>query len=158
MQTFHQHQVWVKLQLALHLLLLMIFQLYHLPPPLPPPVGNSSCLFTRCQTLDASSCTVLLYFSRYCAVRLKMFSLFLCLFFMYYLCEKYYKSITVQYYIADCVSWIPRLTVGLTNKLDLQTRSWNWTHSYVGHLLYTPIAIFKEPTILYRYKVFWLQI
>ena len=30
---------------------------------------------------------------------------------MYYLCEKYYKSITVQYYVADCVSWVPRLTL-----------------------------------------------
>ena len=28
---------------------------------------------------------------------------------MYYLCEKYYVPITVQYYIADCVSWVPRL-------------------------------------------------
>ena len=26
---------------------------------------------------------------------------------MSYLCEKYYKSITVQYYMADCVSWVP---------------------------------------------------
>ncbi|KAJ8792345.1 hypothetical protein J1605_019901 [Eschrichtius robustus] len=34
------------------------------PPPRPPPVSNSSCLFTRCQPLDASCCTVLLYFSR----------------------------------------------------------------------------------------------
>ena len=49
-------------------------QLYHLPPPLPPPVSNSSCLFTRCQPLYASCCTVLLYFSRCCTVRLKMFS------------------------------------------------------------------------------------
>ena len=39
---------------------------------------------------------------------------------MYYLCEKYYKLITVQFYIADCVSWEPRLTL-----LDLQT---NWTY------------------------------
>ena len=39
---------------------------------------------------------------------------------MYYLCEKYYKYITVQYYIADCVSWVPRLTL-----LDLRT---NWTY------------------------------
>ena len=39
---------------------------------------------------------------------------------MYYLCEKYYKPITVQYYIADCVIWVPRLTL-----LDLQT---NWTY------------------------------
>ena len=59
------------------LLLLTILQLYRLPPPLPPPVSNSSCLFTRCQPLCASCCTALLYFSRYCTVRLKMFSLFL---------------------------------------------------------------------------------
>ena len=39
---------------------------------------------------------------------------------MYYLCEKYYKPITVQYYIADCVSWVPRLTL-----LDLGT---NWIY------------------------------
>ena len=68
----------------------------------------------------ASCYTVLLYFSRYYTVRLKMFSLFLCLLFMYYLCEKYYKPIRVQYYITDCVSWVPRLTL-----LDLQT---NWTY------------------------------
>ena len=41
---------------------------------------------------------------------------------MHYLCEKYYKPITVQYYIADCVSWVPRLTsmdlqIGLMNVL-----------------------------------------
>ena len=65
----------VTLQLALHLPLLMILQLYHLPP-----LGsNASCLFTRCQCLHVSCCTVLLYFSRYCAVRLKMFFLLLCL-------------------------------------------------------------------------------
>ena len=28
--------------------------------------------------------------------------------------------------------------VGLTSKLDLQTQSWNRTHSYVGDLLYLP--------------------
>ena len=89
------------------------------PSALPSPT-SSSCLFTRCQPLYASCYTVLLYFSRYCTVRLKMFSLFLCLFVTYYLCEKYYKPITVQYCIADCVSWVPRLTL-----LDLQT---NWTY------------------------------
>ena len=56
--AFRQGQVWVKLQPVLHLLLLMIFQLYRLPPPLPPPVSNSSCLFTWCQSLYASCCTV----------------------------------------------------------------------------------------------------
>ena len=66
----HQHQVWVTLQLALQLLVLMTLQLYHLPPPLSPPISNSSCLFTWCQPLDASCCTVLLYFSRCCTVKI----------------------------------------------------------------------------------------
>ena len=44
----------------------------------------------------------------------------LCLFFMDYLCRKYDKPITVHYYIAGHVSWVPRLTLlDLTNKLDL---------------------------------------
>ena len=34
---------------------------------------------------------------------------------MYYLCEKYYKPVTEQYYLADCVNWVPRLIL-----LDLQ--------------------------------------
>ena len=38
------------------------------------------------------------------------------LFGFYVLCEKYYKPITVHYYVADCVSWAPRLTL-----LDLCT-------------------------------------
>ena len=54
--------VWMKLQLTLRLLLLMTLQLHHLPPPLPPPVSNCSCLFTRCQPLYASCCPILLYF------------------------------------------------------------------------------------------------
>ena len=80
----HQYQAWVKLQLALHLLLLTILQFYHLPPP---PVSNSSCLFTCCQPLYVSCYTVLLYFSRYCTKRLKMFLKFLCL-FLCIICEK----------------------------------------------------------------------
>ena len=45
---------------------------------------------------------------------------------MYYLFEMYYKLITVQYYIIDCVSWVPRLTllnlqkIGLMNTLSEQ--------------------------------------
>ena len=50
---------------------------------------------------------------------------------MHYLCEKYYKPITVQYYVADCVSGVLRLTW-----LDLEMCSWNGTWSYVGGLLY----------------------
>ena len=95
------------------------------PPALtssPPPVSHSSCLFTGCQPLFTSCCTVLLYFSRHSTVRLEMLY-FLCLFFMYYLCEKCYKPIIVQYYIANCVSWVPRLTL-----LDLST---NLTYEHV---------------------------
>ena len=40
---------------------------------------------------------VLPYFSKYCSVRLKMLSLVFAI-FMYYLCEKYYKPIIVQFY------------------------------------------------------------
>ena len=91
LQTFkdanvHLHvqwcQAWVKLHLALHLLLLMILQLYHLPPPLPSPVSNSSCLFTRCQPLYASCCTILRYFSRYCTVRIKKCFIFVFVFYV----------------------------------------------------------------------------
>ena len=53
-----------------------------------------------------------------------MFSLFFAfVFFMYYLCGKYCKPITVQYYIADCVSWVPRLTL-----LNLRT-DWTYEHA-----------------------------
>ena len=97
------------------------------PPPLPPPVSNSSCPFNRYQPLYASCWTVLLYFSRYCTARLKMFY-----FLLLFLCVIYMKSITnitVQYYIADCVSQVPRLTL-----LDLWMHSQNGICSYVGDL------------------------
>ena len=48
--------------------------------------------FWRCKCpLYANCCIVLLCLSRYCTVRSKI-SYFLCLFFTYYLCEKYYKQ------------------------------------------------------------------
>ena len=31
---------------------------------------------------------------------------------MYSLCEKYYKSLMIQCYIADCVTWVPWLNCG----------------------------------------------
>ena len=37
---------------------------------------------------------------------------------MYYLYKKYSEPITVWYYIANCASWVPRLTLlDLTKKL-----------------------------------------
>ena len=54
-----------------------------------------------------------LYYSTFQGtVKLTIFN-FLCIF---YLCEKYYKPITVLYCVADFVSWVPRLTL-----LDLPT-------------------------------------
>ena len=53
-------------------------------------------------------CTTVLFKVLYC--KIKMFY-FLHLFFTYYLCEKIYKSITVQSYVASCVSWVPRRTL-----------------------------------------------
>ena len=39
---------------------------------------------------------------------------------MYYLCEKYYKLITVQNHKANCVSYVPGVNfVGLRRKSDL---------------------------------------
>ena len=49
--------------------------------------------------------------------------------FMYYLCEKCDKYITVQYYIANCVSWAPNLTL-----LDLET-NWAYKHALRPELI-----------------------
>ena len=49
-----------------------------------------------------------------------VFVIFSCLFFMYYLCGKSSKSTTVLYHIANCVRWVPGLTL-----LDLRT---HWTY------------------------------
>ena len=60
---------------------------------------------------------------------------------MYYLCEKYYNLITVQYCIDDCVSWVPRLTLlGLGTNWTYKMHSRNGTRSYVGDLLYFDTA------------------
>ena len=73
-----------------------------------------------------------LYFSRYYSIILTFIFFIFYVFFMDYLCEKYCKSIAVQYYIADFVRWVPRL-----NLLYLGTNwTWNRTHSYMGGLLY----------------------
>ena len=78
------------------------------PTSSPSSIRNSSGLFTPCQPLCASYCTVL-YFHR--SSKIKNVFLIFCLFFMNYLCEKYYKPIAVQYYIVNSVSWVPRLTL-----------------------------------------------
>ena len=98
------------------------------------PKAGVRAAVTSLVLLSASRCTVLVTLQG--AVRLQtVFCFYVCLFFMCYLCEKYHKPITVQYYITDCVSWIPRLTL-----LDLRT-CWIYQHSfgtclYTGDLLY----------------------
>ena len=73
---------WVKWQRALHLLLLMILQLYRLPPPLPDPVSKSSCLFPGCQ-LPYARCWATLYtFVRWKNVFLLLCCCFLCITYM----------------------------------------------------------------------------
>ena len=70
-------------------------------------------------SLDANTCmpAVVLYCSAFQgAVRLKMFSLFFLFVFMSYLYENYCICKTVQYYITDCISWVPILI-----SLDLVT-------------------------------------
>ena len=64
---------------------------------------------------------------------------------MYSLCEKYYKSITEQYYLADCISWVPRLTL-----LNWWTHFGNWTHSYVRDLLHSSQPM-KEMSLLFLF-------
>ena len=69
---------------------------------------QSGTILAQCRPLDASCWTVLLYFSRYYTVRFKMCFLFV---FCIFSCKEYYKTTTVQYHIADCISWVPRLTL-----------------------------------------------
>ena len=75
-----------ELQLVLCLLLLTILQLYHLPPPLPPPVSDS--LAPVCQLLYR---TTVLFKVLECKILNVLY--FVC-FFMYYLYEEYCKHIT----------------------------------------------------------------
>jgi len=57
-------------------------------------------------------------------------------FSMYYLYDKYYKPSAVLCQITECVSWVPKVTVGLMNKLDLGMCSGKGTCLNVGDLLY----------------------
>jgi hypothetical protein len=65
---------------------------------------------------------------------------------MYYLCEKYSKPITVQYSIANCISWVPRLIfldleqTGLMNVVFVQN-SFTWKVLAVLLCIYIGIYI-----------------
>ena len=67
-------------------------------PPFPPPVPPPAVTLLAC-SLDAHPCIqlLLLCFSKFCNVRVKIFSLFFVFIFVYYLCGKYSKPITILY-------------------------------------------------------------
>ena len=85
-------------------------------------VANFQRCERACQPLYASCCTgtTVLFKILYCKIYNVFYIFCVCFLCTHYLCEKYYKPITVQYYIVDCVSWVPRLPL-----LDLGT---NWTY------------------------------
>ena len=88
--------------------------LYHWAPGEAPSPLHTNFKMGTFKDRNMPSCSAVLFKVLYCQI--KMFSLF----FVYYLCEKYYKPNTLHCYIADCVSWVPRLTL-----LDLGI---NWTY------------------------------
>ena len=88
----------------------------------------------------------------YCKIKNVSF-IFVCLFFMYYLCEKYYKPTTVKYYIANCASWVPRLTLlGLWTNWLMNTPSEQ--NSFVcrnpGTASSLPSSTFETPCFVAR--------
>ena len=84
------------------------------PPSYRPSFSNSSCLFTRYQPLICQLCTGL--FKVLCYKMTNDLFIFQFVFLCIICVKKYYKPMQVSYYIADCVSWVPRLTL-----LDFQT-------------------------------------
>ena len=91
---------------------------------------------SKCKSSADVAGTTVLFKVLYCKIKTVFFIFCFCLFFMYYLWEKYDKPIPLQYYIGDCLSWVPRLTLlDLKDKLDLRPRSRNRTHLLVGDLL-----------------------
>ena len=83
------------------------------PSALPSPTFSPSSrqqLFFSVHLMPAPVCqllpqTTVLFKALSCKIRNVFFIFCACLFFMHYLHEKYYKPITVQYYIAKWVSW-----------------------------------------------------
>lgn len=90
-------------------------------------------------------CTFVLFKVLYCQNK----KVFVFAFLMCCLWEKYYTAITMQYYLVDCVSWVPTLTL-----LDLLT-NWTYEHSpnrpysYVGELLSITTFLIPQGYLVY---------
>ena len=79
--------------------------------------------------------TTVLFKILYC--KIKYFSVF----FMYYLCEKYYKPITV---IADCVSGVPSLTLLDLQQIGLMNMLLDWNSFVQRGLTVLPLKVMRE--------------
>ena len=131
--VFHQLQAWVETAACVPSPI--ADDPSALPSPTPSP-SSSQLLFLPIHLMPVPVChllycTTVLFKALYLEI-----NFFFGLLFMSCLCEKYYKPITVQYYIVSCVSWICRLTLlDLMNELDYWTHSQNRTHLYIGCFL-----------------------
>ena len=76
---------------------------------------------------------------------------FLCV-VVYHLCETYYKLMTTQYGITDCVSWVPRLTL-----FDLQTGLMN-VFSIRNSFVCRGLTVQAYRYLLYYFSIFSIEI
>ena len=93
-------------------------------------------------------CTTALFKVLHCKIKNVFFVV--CDFFLYVhiICVKSIISL-LQYYIANCVSWVPRLTLlHLWRNQTQWTCSWNGTHSHVGDLLRKEMSLFFSHSVV----------
>ena len=103
--------------------------------------------------LDAGPCMAAVVLD-YCtfqatALRLIVFN-FLCLSFMYYLYEKYYKHITIQYCMADYVTWVLRLTFWTYEQMRLANVLLEWNLFVCGRL---PLLFDSITSLIFKMHV-----
>ena len=73
-------------------------------------IGDADVILYVTDTVETPDKNSEYLFKVLCYKTKNVFFIFLC-FLMCYLCEKYHKPITVQYYVINCVSWVARLTL-----------------------------------------------
>ena len=126
-------------------------------PTSSPYSSHSSCLLSQCQFLYASCYTILLYFLRYCTVRLKMF---IFVFLFYVLCQKYYKPIIMLMLSSSVVSFVlqPARVIclqGFSGKNTGVTQGWGQriflqriflTQGWNPQLLWQADSLLAEPS------------
>ena len=139
----HQHQAWVKSQLALlsycwRSLISTIFLLQ-----------SVSLLAYSLDTCPCMSAVLLAYCTFQGTVRLKVFY-FLCLSFMYYLYEKYYKPMTMQYCKANYVTWVPRLMFWTYEQIRLANVLLEWNLFVCGRL---PLLFNSITSLIFKMHV-----